>query len=206
MNMLQDDSRYPGREELIRQLRSILPEARFRHSLGVQQMAKKLAVRYGLNPKKAAIAGLLHDWAKIYSEEELLHLARKYNLRIDPIQEKIPQLLHGPVGSELLPIKFAIDDQEIRNAVKYHSTGRPGMTFLEKIIFIADYIEPGRTCDGISELRELAFFDLESAVVAAAGRTISYHLNKGDLLHPLTIYTRNYYLGKDEPDGGQEAR
>lgn len=191
-------------ELLKNKLKSFINTERFKHSLGVMEVAEKLAVHYGYDSERAKIAGLLHDCAKGYSEEELLQMAKKYNLVVDEIQRLIPQLLHGPIGACILPEEFGVKDPVILDAVKYHSTGKPGMHLLEKIIFLADYIEPNRRCPGLDRLRKVSFKDLNRAIVDAAERTIIYHLQKGELVHPLTLATRNYYLGKGEANGGQE--
>jgi len=182
----------------IEQIQSILKEKlslhRYHHSLRVQETAEKLAKIYNVSIEKASIAGLVHDCAKDLSDDELLKYAIEFGILIDDIFYYQRQLLHGIVSMELAKMEFKIEDEEILNAIRFHTTGRENMSTLEKIVFIADYIEPGRTFKEVEQLRKEAFSNLDLACLMAMDNTIRYVLSKGDLLHPLTVEARNFIL------------
>ncbi|HHW56899.1 MAG TPA: HD domain-containing protein [Clostridia bacterium] len=175
-------------------LKKMLNEERFKHSIGVMETAKYLAKKYGANKEKAQVAGLLHDCAKAYSDEELLHLAKKYKIEIDDVLVRVPFLLHGPVAAALVEDIFGVKDEEIKRAIALHTTGDVGMTTLDKIIFLADYIEPNRDFEGVENLRQLAEVDLDIAVLRAFDNTICYVIEKELILYEKTVKARNYIL------------
>lgn len=160
------------------------------HCLGVEETSVKLARAYGIDEKKAALAGLVHDYGKLFPEEELCRIALENGIGDDVILKE-PVLLHAPVGAWLLQKDLGIKDEEILEAVRLHTTGFPAMSPLAKIIYLADYIEPGRNCPGVEEVRAIAFQDLEKALLAAVNMTIRYVLERGMLLHPYSISFRN---------------
>ncbi len=162
----------------------------FIHSVGVEEMAFRLAVKYGVNSEKASIAGLLHDYAKSLSSERLCRIAVENNL-VDEITLQEPALLHAPVGAWLLEQELGIDDEEILEAVRMHTTGVAGMSLLAGIIYLADYIEPGRIHAGVKEIRKVAFSDLEKALLGAVNLTIKHLLERGKIIHPYSISFRN---------------
>lgn len=171
-----------------------IKKSRYRHTQGVLQSALKLADRYGADKDKTAVAALFHDYAKDYSRETLFQLAALYNLEIDPIIQQAYQLLHGKVAAAIALHDFGIQDPEILMAIENHTTGRIHMTKLEKIIYLADFIEPGRDYKGVDELRKLAEEDLDKAVYQALNNTMIYVLRTGKLLHPKTLEARNQML------------
>ena len=175
-------------------LRQKLSPKRYNHSIGVQQTAVDLAIRYNVPIKKAAIAGLVHDCAKDLDNKELLQLSLKFDILLDDVQRNSIKLLHGPVGAELAEEQFFITDMDILNSIRFHTTGRENMSPLEKIIFIADYIEPNRDFPGIDQLRSIALSNLDKATLMALEHTIEYVLKKEELLHISTIHARNYLL------------
>lgn len=177
-------------------LKKLLNENRFKHSLGVMETAEKLAFRYNADAEKAKIAGLLHDCAKNLSNEELISLAKKYNIQLDDILLRSPFLLHGPVGGYLIGDYFGVYDEEIKRAVALHTTGDKDMTLLDKIIFLADYIEPGREFEGVENLRKASYIDLDKAVVMAFDATINYVIRRHQLLYLKTVIARNDVLIK----------
>ena len=148
--------------------------------------------------EKARIAGLLHDCAKNYSTQEMFALCDKYNLKLDYITQKQTGLIHGFLGAEVARDIFGIDDEEIYDAIYYHTVGKPDMAILTKIIYIADSIEKNRHYEGVEELRALAYEDLDKALVMQIDNTVRSVLRKRTLLHTNTIDTRNYYLEKTE--------
>ncbi|MBC8595289.1 bis(5'-nucleosyl)-tetraphosphatase (symmetrical) YqeK [Qingrenia yutianensis] len=177
-------------------LQSMLLEKRFNHSLMVCETAKELARMYGADEKKAEIAGLLHDCAKNFSKDEMFSLCEKYAIKLDEVTKKQVGLIHAFLGAEVAKDLFGIDDDEIYDAIFYHTVGKPDMSLLTKIIYIADAIEPLRNYDGVEHLRELAHSDLDKALVYQIDITIKSVLKKGSLLHLNTVDTRNYYLSR----------
>ncbi|AFK87106.1 MULTISPECIES: bis(5'-nucleosyl)-tetraphosphatase (symmetrical) YqeK [Thermoanaerobacterium] len=178
-------------EFLADKLKKLLSDERFNHSLGVMETSEKLAVRYGADVEKAKIAGLLHDCAKNLREDELVALANKYRIQIDDVLEKSPSLLHGPVGGYMIEDYFGVHDDEIKRAIMLHTTGDKDMTLLDKIIFLADYIEPNRNFEGVENLRDAAYKNIDEAVIMALDETIKYVLEKGQLLYQKTVIARN---------------
>lgn len=172
---------------------------RFRHTTGVQYTSVCLAMRYGQNLTKAAYAGLLHDCAKHMSNEKLLQECMEHQLPVTEAEKRNPFLLHGKVGAWLAQHKYGIDDADILNAIIWHTTGHPAMTILEKIVFTADYIEPGRDqAPNLKELRQLAFTDLDQAVCLILEQTLDYLRSCGGDIDPTTEMTYQYYKNKVE--------
>ena len=162
---------------------------RYRHTIGVCYTSICLAMRYGEELTRASYAGLLHDCAK--------HMSCEHHLTVSEVEEKNPFLLHGRVGAWLAEHKYGITDPEILGAIEWHTTGRPDMTLLEKIVFTADYIEPGRDqAPNLVELRRLAFTDIDQAVCAILKQTLDYLRDQGGEIDPATEVTYNYYLQK----------
>ena len=175
-------------------LKKELSQERYLHSIGVMETAINLARKHGVSEYKAAIAGLLHDCAKDIPEEEQLKLALEFGILLDEITCFERVLLHGPVGAKLAEIKFGIKDKEILKAIEIHTTGDENMTLLDKIIYIADYIEPGRDFPGVEDIRDKTYEDLDEGVLMGLNSTIVYVLKKNSLLHPRTIDARNMLL------------
>lgn len=172
-------------------LKLTLSRERFRHSEEVMNEALRLAEFYKVNIEKARIAGLLHDCARDAGKDEIYKVLEKYNVVLDDIQKKTPVLLHSILGSFYAKEYYGVEDKEILDAIYWHTTGRAGMTMLEKIIFVADYIESGRNFEGVEEARKQAYKDIERCIVICCDLTIRYILQKGKLLHPYIIETRN---------------
>lgn len=149
---------------------------RHEHTLGVELTAACLAMRYDASLiNKARIAGILHDCAKSMKDDDVLSLCKKYNIPIDDYEKENPFMLHGKTGAHLAKSAYGIDDIDILSAINYHTVGRPDMTLLEKIIFTADYIEPGRNkAKNLDYLRKLAFTDLDEAVYRIVEGTLDY--------------------------------
>ena len=167
---------------------------RYNHTLGVMKTSEELAVRYGVDPAKARIAGLCHDCSKNFYASDLISKAKVSGEVISSVYYKSPQLLHGIVGAYIAKELFHINDEDILNAIKYHTTGRENMSTLEKIVYIADCIEPARSFKGVNELRELAYNDLDKALIKSFEDTILYIIARGSIIHIDTIKARNYLL------------
>lgn len=171
-----------------------LSSRRYNHSLQVAQVAREMAGHYGADPDKAYITGLLHDYAKGMPAPELLKIAVAHNLLEDEVDSLVPDLLHAPVGAFLLRSELAIDDEEVLQAVKKHTLGALRMSDLDKIIYLADMIEPGRDFPGLERLKCLAWRDLDEGMLFGLESTIKYCLDEHRILHPLTVRVRNYFL------------
>ena len=174
-----------------------LDTKRFEHTLGVEFVAASLAMRYGVSVQDAQIAGLLHDCAKCISNDKKISICEKHNIEITLIERKNPFLLHAKVGSYLAEKDFDIKDKTILDAIRYHTTGRPNMTLLDKIVFIADYIEPARKqAPNLDEVRELAFEDLDAALIKVLHDTLYYLRESDGDMDPMTEETYKYYCKK----------
>lgn len=181
--------------EIIEDLKNILDEYRFEHTMGVANTAKKMAEELGENPNKAYLAGLLHDCAKCLTHEERVNFCNKHNIFITESEYKNPSLLHAKVGAFLVKSKYFIVDEDIINSVMFHTTGRENMSLLEKIIFTADYIEPGRTKQpNLSMLREIAYTDIDYTVYLILKDTLDYLDKTGaGVIDNNTMKALNYY-------------
>jgi len=173
-----------------------LKKSRYEHSLGVKNTAIKLALRYGEDSFKASIAGIVHDCAKNMNQDEIVELFKENGYEFDHTYQNSPELLHGLAGAIVARNIMGIQDEDIFNAITYHTTARENMSLLEKIIYIADYIEPSRNFPGIQELRKVANENLEEALILSLSNTICYVTNKGKLLHVDTVRARNYLINK----------
>lgn len=167
---------------------------RFLHSCNVADVAVKLAKEHGVDEEMAYIAGLLHDYAKGLSGDILLKIAEENQLIEDEIEYLIPDILHAKVGAFLLKKDGLTDNKEILQAVEYHTLGAIDMSDLDKIIFIADMIEPSRDYPTLNRLHCLAFKNLDEAMLFGIESTIKYCIEKNRLLHPKTIAVRNKFL------------
>ena len=148
---------------------------RFDHTIGVSYTAAAMAMRYGLNVDRAAMAGLLHDCAKYMTDDELIEKCTKYGIECSETELRNGYLLHAKLGAYLSKEKYGIEDEEICSAVRYHTTGKPAMSVLEAIVFTADYIEPGRkVLPNFKLIRSMAFVDLDEAVYLILKNTLSY--------------------------------
>ena len=174
-----------------------LSKERYQHTLGVAYTASCLAMRYGEDMERAYLAGLLHDNAKQIPDDEKVTLAKKLGMPISEAEKKNPSLLHAKLGAYYAESRFDITDPGILSAILFHTTGRPDMDLLEKIIFVADYIEPNRDrAKNLSELRALAFKDLDRAVLRIAEDTMTYvSMKDGVAMDPRTAEVVEYYKG-----------
>ena len=184
-------------KEMLNYLHINLSESRLKHSLSVSETAVTLATIYGENIESARIAGLVHDCAKNMKDAELIKVASEHETQIDEIYINNPSILHGLVGSIIASELMEIRDEDILRAIRYHTTGRKNMSTLEKIIYIADYIEPLRKFNGVDELRTLSTVNLDTAVLKSLEETIKYVISRSELLHLDTIDARNYILIKN---------
>jgi len=182
--------------EIISDLTKRLSPKRLRHSINVSQMAESLAVRFGCNKEKARLAGLLHDMAREVPLNELLPRTQAFGIVVCDIEKAEPVLLHAPLSAKMAQAEFGLDDGEIIQAIILHTTGGPNMTVLDKIIYLADVIEPGRNFRGVNKIRLMARANLDMALLLALDQSISYIVKEGGLIHPATIAARNEILQK----------
>ena len=184
-------------DEMKYSLQNRLSKHRYEHTLGVEYTCCSLAMRYGADMEQARIAGLLHDCAKHYSGEKLIEKCGQYNLPISSYEKAFPELLHAKVGAYLAKEKYGIEDQAILDAIDCHTTGKPDMTLLEKILYIADYMEPNRDrAPHLKEIRELAFSDLDACLLKILSGTLNYLREKGSVIDPQTEATYEFYKMK----------
>lgn len=181
-------------KEIKKDLAKKLKKERFEHTEGVMYTAAALAMRYDEDIEKALTAGLLHDCGKFCPPKDQIKLCEKKGILLTDSEKEMPALIHAKLGAYLAEHEYGIRDESILNAITYHTTGRPDMTMLEKIIYIADYIEPNRKIiPGLDEVRRLSFTDINQAVCLSAGATTRYLKNGGKSVDPMTIQTYNFY-------------
>ena len=175
-------------------IKSRMSDYRYKHSVNVAKEAVRLAKKYGADEEKAAIAGILHDITKENTKEEQLQIMTDGGIILDDVQKISSKLWHGISGSVYMRDKLDITDEDILNAIRYHTTGRPAMTLLEKIVFVADYIEPNRNkADHLDELRRSAFENLDETVLLILDQTLDYLETSGKDIDQQTVITRDYY-------------
>ena len=192
--------------EIKRKVKNALDKERYQHTLGVAYTASSLAMRYGVDFDKAFLAGILHDCAKNIPNDDKYAMCKKYKIKLTKEENEVPALVHSKLGAYLAEHEYGIQDKEIINAVKYHTTGRPGMSLYEKIIFVADYIEPGRNSQpNLQEIRQMAFVDLNRALLRILSDTVEYLNSKSAaVMDPMTKKTFDYY--NSYVNGGTDDR
>jgi predicted HD superfamily hydrolase involved in NAD metabolism len=181
------------RSEALKIVKPHLTEHRYQHTIGVMDTAVMLAGKYQADVKKAEIAAIFHDYAKFRPKEEMRKIIQEQNMP-SALLNYSSELLHAPVGAYLVKTEVGINDEEILKAIRYHTTGRIGMSLLEKIIFLADYIEPNRAFPGVEEVRKTAEQSLEEAVLQALRNTVQFLMKQKQLIFPETIAAYNDIL------------
>ena len=176
--------------EIVDFLKGRLQEKRFKHSLGVMNMAERLARKYNVDVKEAKIAGLLHDCAKNMSNQELIEYCKNNGIEIDDIKMQSPGILHADVGADIAKKKFNVSD-EVKESILYHTLANETMTDLVKIIYISDLIEEGRDLEGLDKIREMAFIDLDKALVMALEYCMENVKQVGKNIHKQSIDALN---------------
>jgi len=175
-------------------LEESLDEERFEHTLGVAKTAALLACIYDFDSDKAYLAGLLHDCAKNIPHKEKIKKCEKNGFDISECEYENPSLLHAKCGAIVAKENYNINDKEILNAIISHTTGRPNMSMLEKIVFIADYIEPGRkSIPGLQEIRKTAFENIDKCIYLILLNTLEYLKTSAKSIDPNTQYTLDFY-------------
>lgn len=175
-------------------LKDYLNRDRFIHTQGVMYTCTSLAMCHGCDLTKAQIAGLLHDCAKCIPTHKKLKICKKNNIKLSKYEEENEALLHAKVGVYIARKKYDIRDPEILSAIRFHTTGKPEMTMLEKIVYIADYIEPGRfKARNLPIVRKMAFQDLDETMYIILRDTLTYLNGTDDSLDPATMRASEYY-------------
>ncbi|MCX7773826.1 MAG: bis(5'-nucleosyl)-tetraphosphatase (symmetrical) YqeK [Clostridia bacterium] len=180
--------------DIIERLKNVLEKDRFMHSVNVMETSVSLAAHYGVDVQQARLAGILHDCGKNYKGDEARDYIKHIGYEADELELLQTRLLHGVIGEHLAKTVYGVEDAEVLGAIRWHTTGKAGMSLLEKIVYVADYIEPLRSFDGVEDMRKAAYENLDQAVVLCSDSTIRYILKKGFLLHEKTVQTRNHSL------------
>ncbi|WP_046173892.1 bis(5'-nucleosyl)-tetraphosphatase (symmetrical) YqeK [Domibacillus indicus] len=181
------------RNKALEIVKAQLTDKRYVHTLGVTETAVNLAKQYGADIQKAELAAIFHDYAKFRPKEEMkkILLEEKEDDRLFDFHH---ELWHAPAGAVLVRREAGIKDKEVLSAIRWHTTGRPGMTLLEKIVYLADYIEPGRLFPGVEEVRKIAEQNLNQAVLAAVKNSILFLMGKQQPVFPVTMDTYNDFI------------
>lgn len=181
-------------QKLRKQLENELKPDRFDHTLGVAYTAANMAFLYGADIEKALIAGYLHDCAKCMSHDEQIKICEKNNIEITEVERKNHSLLHAKVGMYLARTKYDVYDTEILGAIRWHTTGREDMTLLEKIVYIADFIEPNRKpLENMAEIRKEAFTDIDRCLAHILHDSVIYLKTIGKEVDEATMNAYEFY-------------
>lgn len=194
MNYSEEYTDY-SREILMQKIQMKMSERRFKHVLGVEETAIALAEKYGCSSEKASIAALTHDYAKERPDDEFISVIKRDDY--DPaLLDYGNAIWHGIVGAAFVEKELGITDEEILHAIRVHTTGAAKMSLLDKIIYVADYIEPGRVFPGVKEARKLALIDLDEAVAFETKHTLAYLIEQEQQIYPKTIETYNQWVAQ----------
>lgn len=168
---------------------------RYKHSIGVMNVAVELAKIYNEDVEKIKIAAFLHDYAKMHSNKRLREMVKEFDLDLDPMIIETKDLCHGPVGAELIKRDFGIDDEKILNSIRYHTFTNRNMTNFDFILYLADLIEPNRRpFKGYYKIKKLAYKDLRKAMIVALDKSISYIIKKEEKIYCESVILRNQLL------------
>lgn len=179
--------------EFRKKLKKKLNDSRYEHSLSVSYTCVCLAMRYGYSLEKAEIAGLLHDCAKCYEDDTYVHRCEKHGIILSEAEKAVPVVLHAKLGAWMARERYGIQDGEILSAIACHTTGKPDMSLLDKILYVADYIEVRRDkASNLDEMRRLAFEDIDEALYQIIKSSLEYLNSKGKALDPMTQKTYEY--------------
>jgi len=183
------------RDRILKWLEQQVPASRLHHILRVEQLAIALAEHHQLNVLQAAQAGLMHDLAKYFKPQRLIEMATAAGMVVDPVEAANPHLLHADVGAIVAEAEFGMEDPEVLAAIRNHTVGRPNMSPLSCIVFLADSLEPGRgNTPALNTLRQVSWDNLYQAVWLTCDYTLQYLLSSRCLVHPRAIQTRNWAM------------
>lgn len=179
-----------NREKALRLVKEQLTEQRYVHTIGVMEAAIELAERYGVDKDKAELAAIFHDYAKFRDKEEMRRIIIDQKMPQDLLQFH-DELWHAPVGAYLVEKEAGVSDDEVLEAIRCHTSGKINMSTLDKVLYVADYIEPGRDFPGVEQVRESAKSSLDIAVIQAMKNTITYLLTRNQPVYPDTFHAYN---------------
>lgn len=189
--------------EIRKELQENLKPERYEHTLSVSFTCMNLAMRYGASLEQAELAGLLHDCAKRYSGKELISKCMEHQIPVTKEQCAASAILHAPYGAWMAEHHFGIKDPEVLKAIACHSTGKPEMGLLDKILYIADYIEPRRTkAPNLDKIRAMAYTDLDEALLVIMEATLRYLQQTGAPVDPASEAAYGYYLAEKQRERG----
>lgn len=177
--------------EFLEEIKKHLQPERLYHSINVAEEAKKLALHYGADPEKAYTAGLLHDILKNTPDTELLNFFRENGIILTRTEQVSRKTWHAIAGEAYCRLKLSVTDSEILSAIRWHTTARAGMTLLDKVIFIADFISADRDYDGVERMREKAYLSLESAMLEGLQFTLAELIENGWAVHEDSLAAYN---------------
>lgn len=194
---IYEDFNYFDINKIKKDLKEKLSKNRYEHSLRVADYCKRLAKIYKIDENRAYLSGLVHDCAKNLEEFYMLNKKLNSDIIFDTEEKDNENLKHAPIGAVVCKDLYGIFDEEIISAVRYHTTAKENMTLLEKILFISDKIEPGRKYDTVDELRRLADFDIDRAIVKFLNDSFEYLEKKSQKVHHLSVKARDYLINKE---------
>jgi len=180
--------------EIKEKLSRILGPERYKHSESVEKETVKLAKKWGVAEEKASIAGLLHDCSRWMDSGQMLEKAKELNFTFGKVEILEPKLLHARLSRYFAQTDYKVNDKEVLTAIERHTLGAPGMSTLDKLVYLADHIEPDRDFGGIEEVRKMSYENLNRAIIISSSAKIRAILSKGLPIHPEAIDTRNFYL------------
>ena len=187
-----------------KKLKEKLKPSRYEHTLSVSFTCMALAMRYGYPLDKAELAGLLHDCAKRYDDQTILELCEKHGIEVTPAERLALPVLHAKYGAWMAEHRFDVQDREILDAIACHTTGKPDMGLLDKILFVADFIEPRRNqAENLPDMRRLAFIDLDEALFQILEGMLAYLEREGQYIYSMSQETYQYYLALREGRTGK---
>jgi predicted HD superfamily hydrolase involved in NAD metabolism len=184
--------------------RARLSERRYEHTLRVADTAENLALAHDLDADRARLAALVHDAARGMGPEEFLYLAHKWHLQVGDPERQSPKLLHGPVAAELARRELGVRDEEVLEAIRAHTTAKPGMGPFALTLYVADKIEPARDYPSVERLRKLAREDLHTAATESLRRAIAHNEGRGKDVHPSSRAALEWLESDHTPQGGVE--
>ena len=186
-------------ESIFQEVQNELSPKRWRHTQGVMNKATELAQRYAGNVEQAYLAALLHDVAREWAPDQWVAEAKAVGLGIDEASLHSPVLLHAPLAAWVAKKRFGVVDEAVLCAIARHTIGGTGLSLLDKILYLADALEEGRSYKSVEELRKLALQDIDVAMLAVYDQTLRYMIKREEAIHPETIAGRNELLWRREP-------
>lgn len=174
-----------------KELSKWISKDRYKHSLNVSESAVELAQCWNADVEKCKIAGLLHDCGKLVKFDDILKMCERYDVTLSEMDLQSPKTIHALLGEVVANRIYGIEDEEILHAIKCHTTGEANMSLIDKIIFLADVIEPGRPYNEAAKVRKIAFENVDKAMQMAYDNSIECIVSKGDVIHLSTVIGRN---------------